>query len=1024
MSEDRTAIHVLLVEDDPNQAHHLSQMVSSLETDLQFTHTTSLADAIAYLASNHVDVMLLDLSLPDSQDLDPLLKVSQHSPAVPIIVLTDREDNDLAARLLQEGAQDYLVKSQVTSHMLLRSMRYAIDRKRNLDALRESEMRYRTLVEHMPAVTYLAALDDTSSTIFISPQIEQLLGFTQEEWMADRELWLKQIHPDDHEHVLASLVLTRQQGVPHSAEYRVLTREGHIRWVQDTGAVVYDANGKPLFLQGMWLDITQRKEFEDSLRESEARYRILVEKLPMTVYELDRDGRVLSINQTGLQMLGKHDEEEVRGLAYQEVFRPEEMGYLGALLARAYAGEELQIDATATTNNTQRVFTTTLTPQRNSNGVVTKLVGTMQDITDQLHMRLEAEQDRDRLDAILESTNDAIIMIGLDGQIALVNRAFSIFFGVEPDDVIDTPASSLITDRWSHIEPQQLFQSTVEELLIDQQREDSGEVTLLRPTKRILVWYSGPVRTRASTILGRLFIFRDATLEKEAELMKAEFISIVSHELRTPLTSIKGFTDLILDGDVGEINDKLREFLEIVKLSTDQLVEITDDILEASRIESGRIKLELQPVQIDEVINSVVLSMQMMIQAKSQTIEIDLPDDLPEALADRERLAQIFTNLLSNAHKYTPQGGYIRVTAEVVERARDAHVVQPDRNGPWMLIRVIDNGIGISPEDQQHMFTRFYRVSSVETQGIGGTGLGLHISRSLVELQGGAIWIESELGKGSTFLFSLPIAKAQADSAEQSEDDAERTRRQILLIEPQASEASALLDLLETEGFEVLLVDQGQAALAHAHLEPPALFLLSSQLPDMDITAFLSHMQADTQLASVPVVLILEEGDVGRAVEPGVSYVTRPIDRRALLDVIHAALDQDQRSVALVIDDDHATLQTLSALLIKRGYNTFVATTGQQGLMLAKQLRPSLVVLDLWMPELNGFQVLNVLRQHPLTRTIPVIALNDSDIAAAALRRVLMLEAVDLISKPEDNQVLERMVATRLDLLALTAQAT
>src|SRR6185295_7530957 len=162
---------------------------------------------------------------------------------------------------------------------------------------------------------------------------------------------------------------------------------------------------------------------------------------------------------------------------------------------------------------------------------------------------------------------------------------------------------------------------------------------------------------------GRLFIFRDATREKEADLLKSEFISIVSHELRTPLTSIKGFTDLILEGDAGEISPQVQEFLEIVKTSTDQLVTITDDILETSRLESGKVKLKPEPIILGEVAQTVATSIQALLNAKAQTLSLDLPADLPQAYADQERLVQVLINLLSNAHKYTPAGGQISVQA-------------------------------------------------------------------------------------------------------------------------------------------------------------------------------------------------------------------------------------------------------------------------------------------------------------------------------------------------------------------------
>ncbi|MFL5806788.1 MAG: response regulator [Roseiflexaceae bacterium] len=1025
MSPSGTPLKILLLEDDPGIVEFLEVILAETSAGFQLTHVLRLADALQRLSSATFDVVLLDLGLEDSQGIDTLVKLYAHAPATPIVVLTGLNDEQLGTRLLQEGAQDYLIKGQVDGPTLSRSMRYAVERKRIEEALRESEMRYRVLVEHMPAITYITPPDDASTTLYVSAQIEAALGFSQDEWMADRQLWSKQIHPDDHDQALAGLQLARSKDAPASVEYRILTRDGRVRWFHDTGTVIRDHTGQPLFLQGVVLDITESKYAEQALRESEARYRTLVENLPLSVCEIDRDGRLLSMNQAGLQMIGAQDSAQVPGSAYQEVIPGAEPAQFAILMARASAGEVLEIEHTGNVNGATRVFTTTLIPQRDADGVVYKIVGTTQDMTEQFYMRLEAEQDHDRFDAILESSNDAILMVDLDGHIAMVNRAFSIFFGVEPDGVIRMSCEYFFNERWDYFEQPRQFQAAIEALLQEPQHEVAGEVTVLRPMKRMLAWYSAPVRTRAATILGRLFIFRDATREKEADLLKAEFISIVSHELRTPLTSIKGFTDLILEGDAGEIGAEVREFLEIVKVSADQLVEITDDILEAAQIEAGKIKLSLQQVELDEIAHAVALSMQMMAQSKGQTITVDLPLDLPELYADRERLAQIFTNLLSNAHKYTPAGGRIGVSARLVEEPAVARLAQTDAVGPWVVVSVADTGIGIAPEDQQHLFSRFYRVSSPETQGIGGTGLGLHITRSLVELQGGAIWIESVPGRGSTFSFSLPVARHAPIHLGAEAPTPDTQRQLVLLVEPKATLARLLQGHLEQAGYAVVIADEGRAALARACAERPVLILLAIQLPDMDGYTLIERLHADERTTEIPVIVIATIEEAERAPRLGVAgYLSEPIDERSLLDIVHAALVEDRRSIALVVDDDPQVVKVLTALLAKRGYNAFAATDGQQGLTLATRLQPSLVLLDLWMPGLNGFQVLNVLRQHPATRGIPVIALNDSDIALSALRRVLALGAIDLLTKPPDVEALQRLVVARLDLMELVGGST
>jgi signal transduction histidine kinase len=221
-------------------------------------------------------------------------------------------------------------------------------------------------------------------------------------------------------------------------------------------------------------------------------------------------------------------------------------------------------------------------------------------------------------------------------------------------------------------------------------------------------------------------------------------VSQVSHELRTPLTAIKGFTELLLYGEAGPVNTEQSEFLGIVKSNVDRLVALIDDLLDIARIEGGRIELKLAPVDIRRVVDEVVTTMRPLLDGKRQVLAIALEPNLPPANADFDRLVQVLTNLLSNACKYTPAGGAVRITA--------------DHADGFLRLAVHDTGIGIAHEDQQRLFTRFYRVDSSLSREAGGTGLGLAIVKSIVELHGGSIQVQSAPGAGSTFSFTLPAA--------------------------------------------------------------------------------------------------------------------------------------------------------------------------------------------------------------------------------------------------------------------------
>ncbi|HLF29116.1 MAG TPA: GAF domain-containing protein [Anaerolineae bacterium] len=239
---------------------------------------------------------------------------------------------------------------------------------------------------------------------------------------------------------------------------------------------------------------------------------------------------------------------------------------------------------------------------------------------------------------------------------------------------------------------------------------------------------------------------------KRANDAKSEFVSVVSHELKTPMTSIKGYTDLVIKGAAGPLTELQQQFLNTVRTNVERMSTLVGDLLEISRIETGRLKLDIKPVSMGEVIEETLRTTQRQIEEKQQALDVTVPKDLPQVLGDRARLIQVMTNLISNAYKYTPTGGQIFISA------------QPQLNGspPFVMCAIKDTGVGISPEDQAKLFTKFFRSGDPAVREVPGTGLGLSITKSLIELHGGQIWVESQLGKGTTFAFTVPVARQVA----------------------------------------------------------------------------------------------------------------------------------------------------------------------------------------------------------------------------------------------------------------------
>lgn len=229
---------------------------------------------------------------------------------------------------------------------------------------------------------------------------------------------------------------------------------------------------------------------------------------------------------------------------------------------------------------------------------------------------------------------------------------------------------------------------------------------------------------------------------QQADRAKSQFISVASHELKIPLTSIRGYADLIRQGTVGPVTEQQVKFLDTIRDNVDRMSNLVSDLADISRIETGRLKVEITEVSLSDCVMETIVGLRPQIEAKRQILSLDLPDGIPMVLADRARIIQILANLLSNANKYTPEGGYLKVAAQV--------------EGESVRVSVQDNGIGLSKSDQSKLFLQFFRSDEPAVREEAGWGLGLYVTQRLVELLGGEIGVESEIGKGSTFWFAIP----------------------------------------------------------------------------------------------------------------------------------------------------------------------------------------------------------------------------------------------------------------------------
>lgn len=371
----------------------------------------------------------------------------------------------------------------------------------------------------------------------------------------------------------------------------------------------------------------------------------------------------------------------------------------------------------------------------------------------------DLRDERDRLEAVLDATNDAILLVDTHEMLVMATPQLEAFTGISRYDILDLPVTDLTRRRGDQPSLPPAMTNVIRALAGNYTESLGGEFEVAQPQQRTLVWYSLPVYVRSGALLGRIYAFRDATRERELDRMKTEFVSLVSHELRTPLTSVKGFCDLLLEDGANQFEPESREYLEIIAFNADRLIALINDILDITRIDTDRIELTPEAVPVADAIAEATKVLGGTMNERGHTLSLDVPPDLPPVWADRSRLAQVVANLLANALKYTLEPSEIRVAARAANSAEDLPPSAPRAQIlPCVVVSVQDVGIGIAADEADKVFERFFRSQKGSNTGIGGTGLGLAIVKSLVELQGGRVWFESAHGEGSTFSFSIPLA--------------------------------------------------------------------------------------------------------------------------------------------------------------------------------------------------------------------------------------------------------------------------
>ena len=486
----------------------------------------------------------------------------------------------------------------------------------------------------------------------------------------------------------------------------------------------------------------------------------------------------------------------------------------------------------------------------------------------------------------------------------------------------------------------------------------------------------------------------------ELDKMKDTFLSTVSHELRTPLTSIKSFAEILLTYD--EDRDTQREFLTIINDESDRLTKLINDFLDLSKIEAGRMQWETVELSLTPVIKQAINITQAI--AKEKTLEVSFTEtpNLPNVFCDKDRLVQVVTNLLSNAIKFNPESGEITVKTEVVAE-------KGKQDSSMVVTSVSDSGIGIAPEDFGAVFEKFKQVGDTLTDKPKGTGLGLPISKEIIEHYGGEIWVESQLRKGSTFFFSLPVAKRIEESKMPEPHEEEevveviknKKGKKILVVDDEENIRIFLSHEFKRKGYTVFVAANGKEALDMARKQHPDLITLDVQMPDISGFDVTSVLKNDNDTKDIPILILSVIEDKDRAYKLGVNdYMTKPVDNEELLNKVNQLISKNRKNI-LIVDDDKSLVKSVRYHLERRGYLVSAAYDGMQALEMIEKKHPDLILLDIMMPVIDGFEVIKTLKADPDTASIRIVLMTGIEIDGGRVK-ALSIGATDLINKGDN----------------------
>ncbi|WP_413172275.1 PAS domain-containing protein [Anabaena azotica] len=772
--------------------------------------------------------------------------------------------------------------------------------------------------------------DTRTNQVFFSTRWKQMRGLSDDEISYNLEEWSSRIHPDDYEPVMQAVADHFAQKTPFfQEEYRVNHKDGSYLWILDRGQALWDDAGNVIRMSGSETDITESKQKKEQLRNLSDRLTLALQAGELGTWDWDMvqeaewDDRMYELY--GLQ----RSEIEATYENWRNVVHPDDLPEVEAALQAAIRGEkEYNREFRAVhPDGSIHFIRAAAVVQRNDQGEPIRMVGINYDITERKTIELALRESERRYAALTQAAPVGIFRFDTIGNCLYVNESWSQMTGRPTQaalgqgwiETLHPEDRDRLLQKWFQwsqtAQPGELFSNEGRHLLPD------GSIT----------WFYSCVIAEANAngrIIGYVGTLTDITERKQVETkvwetneelnkvnaelahathLKDEFLANMSHELRTPLNAILGMSEALQDGLFGVINERQLKAISTIERSGRHLLELINDILDLSKIESGKLELDLSDVSVHSLCDSSFVFVRQMALKKNIALKSHIANNLVSLQVDERRMRQVLINLLNNAVKFTKENGSVSLTVRLEEpgEVESTATVSSALSSPFLCFSVTDTGIGINQDDISKLFQAFIQVNSSLSREYEGTGLGLALVKQIVELHEGTVSVSSEVGKGSCFTVRIPYrssnenltTKVNIPSPTEIELSPPSLKSPVILIvEDNQVNIDTIFDYLESRGYRLMTANNGQQALDIAANQRPDLILMDIQMPQMDGLEAIQRIRRDLQLVDVPIIALTAlamPGDRESCLAAGANeYLSKPVRLKQLAITIQQLLSK------------------------------------------------------------------------------------------------------------------------------------